>query len=87
MEIETMEGIWWSIDGPEGVKLFEQEYFPTREDAVREYGWPTVYSSACLRGWCARLTMPGFLDCTEWDGVYKTREEAISAVRDMYEED
>lgn len=30
-------------------------------------------------GWCARLSAPGYLDCTEWSGPFPTEDLALAA--------
>ncbi len=35
----------------------------------------------------ARLSAPGYMDCTEWDGPYRTLEEARRAIADMWDVD
>lgn len=37
-------------------------------------------------GWGARLSAPGYMDCTEW-AVFATREEAEAYLDEMYEDD
>lgn len=37
-------------------------------------------------GWLARLTAPGYMDCTEWT-VHKTEKEAYDYLEEMYCED
>ncbi len=36
-------------------------------------------------GWYSRLSAPGYLDCTSWDGPYATEKQARAACRDEYE--
>lgn len=38
-------------------------------------------------GWYGRLSAPGYLDCTDWDGPYPTAEEALDAVKETYDVD
>ena len=38
-------------------------------------------------GWYGRLSAPGYLDCTSWDGPYETAEQALDAVKDQYDVD
>lgn len=37
-------------------------------------------------GWLARMSAPGYMDCTSW-GVYKTAEEASADLDAMYGDD
>lgn len=39
-----------------------------------------------IRGYGARLSMPGYLDCTEWC-VFKTLREARKYLKEMYGDD
>lgn len=36
-------------------------------------------------GWCARLSAPGYLDCTDWIGVYSNKNAAMAALRELYD--
>jgi hypothetical protein len=38
-------------------------------------------------GWAARYSANGYLDCTEWCGVYETKQEALDACRELYGDD
>ena len=38
-------------------------------------------------GFYARLSAPGYLDCTSWDGPHATREAALLSVRETYDVD
>ena len=37
-------------------------------------------------GWGARLSAPGYMDCTEW-AVFQTESEAIEYLEEMYGDD
>ena len=37
-------------------------------------------------GWFWRLSAPGYMDCTEWDGPYEARELAVEACGETHEE-
>ncbi len=37
-----------------------------------------------VEGYFGRLSAPGYLDCTEWDGPYATAEEALAALKEQY---
>jgi hypothetical protein len=40
-----------------------------------------------VRGWCARYSAAGYLDCTDWCGPYATEDEALQACREVYGDD
>jgi len=56
-------------------------------DALAQYveGLPIGYEP--IEGWFARLSAPGFLDCTAWDGPHATADEALAAVRETFDVD
>ena len=37
-------------------------------------------------GWLARLSAPGYMDCTDWN-VFDTEEEAVQGLKDLYGDD
>jgi len=38
-------------------------------------------------GWFARLSAPGYMDCTDWCGPFKSEEEANKYLLDTYGDD
>jgi hypothetical protein len=62
----------------------------THVEALFNYlvGDPTDSEELCevKEGWLARMSAPGYLDCTEWS-AYKTEAQAVQALDDMYGED
>ncbi len=38
-----------------------------------------------VAGFYGRLSAPGYMDCTDWDGPYDRAWKALRAVCDMYE--
>ena len=57
----------------------EYIYEPSKEDG----GDPCEPEA----GWYSRLSAPGYLDCTEWAGPFKTGDEALAYCMDLYEVD
>ena len=37
-----------------------------------------------MKGWYGRLSAPGFLDCTDWSGPYRSSRAAYDALDEMY---
>jgi hypothetical protein len=37
--------------------------------------------------WFCRLSAPGYMDCTDWDGPYETEQEAREAIESTYDVD
>jgi hypothetical protein len=52
---------------------------------VQRYCEGKVQSWENIEGYGARLSAPGYLDCTEWN-VYDTEQEAREALEEMYPE-
>jgi hypothetical protein len=44
-----------------------------------------IHSVKIIRGWGARMSAPGYLDCTDWD-VFDTEQEAIDYLKEEYPE-
>ena len=59
--------------------------FANYEGQIRLYVEGTIQSWENIQGYGARLSAPGYLDCTEW-AVFDTVEEALSYLAEMYEE-
>ena len=53
---------------------------------IRDYVEDTPESWENIKGYGARLSAPGYLDCTEWT-IFDTAEEAEKYLDDMYPED
>lgn len=82
MELEvTDKQDWWEIDSDEGTVCLPREYFT--EDQAQENVSSEVYEINKVSGHGARLTAPGYLDCTGWS-VYDTEREALKAMLDMH---
>ena len=53
---------------------------------LQQYCEGTVESWESLLGYGARLSAPGYMDCTEW-AVFDTAEEAEDYLKETYPED
>lgn len=69
-----------SLDGDEMLCEGIKQLQPFCEGAIIEVpDYP-------ISGWLVRLTMPGYLDCTEWS-LFETEQEAIDWAKNLMGED
>jgi hypothetical protein len=47
----------------------------------------SVYSATQECGWYARLSAPGYLDCTPWEGPFTTEALALVSICNTYDVD
>ena len=85
MEIETMESSWTVIDGMKGIEIYPE--FITIMEAIDDYGFDGICSIEIQHGWAARYSMPGYLDCTDWIGVFTDEDAAAQAAENIYGDD
>jgi hypothetical protein len=55
-------------------------------EKIQPYVEDTPQSWENIKGYGARLSAPGYLDCTDWT-VFDTKEEAIAYLDEYYPED
>ena len=99
MEPEIVFGWFDCIEGkngitciPQGTLSFEEiveeispendPYHPFALENAKELG---LYE--LKEGWFGRLTMSGYLDCTDWSGPFDSEEETKKYLKDTYGED
>ena len=69
------------IDSPgAGVVFFPADMF-TLEEAKAEF--EQIWEARTIEGYGARMSAPGYLDCTEWS-VFDTEEEAYTYINNAY---
>jgi len=57
-------------------------------DTIASLGESQSICSECFEpGWYARLSAPGYLDCTEWSGPFERGDDALAYVCELYEVD
>jgi hypothetical protein len=85
---------WYEIDGNEGITFVPQDVVhspghytmsPSKEDVQDYYSGTRIDSIRVVDGYGARLSMPGYLDCTEWS-VFSTKEQAAEYLDEAYGE-
>jgi hypothetical protein len=96
-EIETNCGTWFvdvaDIDGgkfaqalEEGLKLDTWALETLSKDYLQYTEGSRLEGLSVREGYGARLSAPGYLDCTEWS-VFDTKEEAEAYLDEYYPED
>ena len=77
---------WWEIDGTDGMWYFPDDMFSFGQ-SLEQYPGEADREASCHRiGHGARLSAPGYLDCTDWS-VFGTPEEADEYLDEMYGDD
>jgi hypothetical protein len=76
----TNNETWWAVETTQGTMflptdLVRQEPVPEDASAFQDYCEGQVQSWELIQGYGARMSAPGYMDCTEWS-VFGTREEA-----------
>lgn len=84
MQQQIQNDLWWKVEGNEGTYYVPAEYFG-RSEAMSNYPGQATHCRK-IRGWGARLSAPGYMDCTEWC-VFKTKKEAKEYIHKTYGED
>lgn len=82
----------WQIETTDGTEIVPSDLVsngPTT-DELQTYlrGIPLRDAMPELvKGWFARLSAPGYMDCTDWSGPYETEQEALETLAEMYGDD
>lgn len=86
MQPQLVYGDWCEVSSTDGIFFVPRDVAgenPTPEN-LDDHIEGDYIEHKLLSGWGARLSAPGYLDCTDW-AVYKTEEEAKRFLRDTYE--
>lgn len=99
MQEQVTEKIsWLKIDGTSGITFLPLEDLVHNRKAflllspemqletAQPYYEGRPESVEIIKGYGARLSAPGYMDCTDWD-VYDSPEEAVANLREMYGDD
>ena len=72
---------WHETDGDSGTEFSPAEDITA--SMARDGYNGKVYSQEQIEGYGARLTMPGYMDCTEW-AVFETVKQAAEYLLETY---
>ena len=85
MERQVEFGEWWEIDTDGGV-FYAPRWNMSKDDVFNDFPSGSITTIGTVSGYGARLSAPGYLDCTEWT-VFGTEAEAHQFLEDFYPED
>ena len=92
LEPQVVFGKWIEVTGPAGTEFIEADLVGEIEEHSSEKAIPLPAALApycenieaseirIVEGWGARLSAPGYLDCTAWS-LFKTEQEAQKFLR------
>ena len=94
MRQEIYKGSYFEIETTNGTEIVPSDVIGrtmgTHVEAFANYldGKPFDDDEVieCKEGWLARLSAPGYMDCTTW-GAYASEEAARAALVEMYGDD
>lgn len=86
---QIIYGNWWIIETNEGIDVIPADLVGTNlgdlAETCRDFISGRFVSAELLRGYGARLSMPGYLDCTPWS-FHETEKEASEFLAAMYDD-
>ena len=85
MQPEVWHGSCWKVDTDNGIELYPCDYFDSF--SVADMTDCDEDDIERVTGFFARLSAPGYLDCTEWSGPFKTEAEARAYLTETYGDD
>jgi len=84
MKPEIVYSRWTIVDSRHGVTLYPHDV--SIVDAINYSGGSyDIYSVEVEFAWAYRLSMPGYLDCTEWEGPFNWKWQAEQHAKDIEE--
>jgi hypothetical protein len=85
----TVKQSWWQVETSTGTEIVPVDLVPQEpadSSAFEDYCEGQVQSWELIQGYGARLSAPGYMDCTEW-AVFDTEKEAEQYLEEMYGDD
>ena len=85
MERQVECGEWWELDSSDGI-FYAPAWETSKNEMIEDCARGSMWTIKMVKGYGARLSAPGYLDCTEWT-VFDTEQEAYQFLEDYYPED
>ena len=97
MQQQVQYDTWFRIEGNQGITFVPSDVSSIGTDMegnvnefdlgeLEDYYEGEIESASMVKGFGARLSAPGYLDCTEWS-VFDTEDEAHAYLDEYYPED
>lgn len=84
MQRQIVKSDWYEVDGNLGTEVFPSDVCSSKRDARNLYSGARVDEVTFRKGWYgARLSAPGYMDCTEWT-VFDSEEAARQYLAENY---
>jgi hypothetical protein len=91
MQKQVVYDRWFEVETHNGTQYIQQDFVgmtlnPDYSELVEFLDVTNaddIYSCRVVDGYGARLSAPGYLDCTEWT-VFETKEDALSFLDEFY---
>lgn len=87
MQPQAIFGDWFQVDTQYNGIVSESVCHFTVAEFAAHYGVSKKSVEVIRHKWFARLSAPGYLDCTEWTGPFDSEDDAMAYLEDMYGED
>jgi hypothetical protein len=90
MKPEIVCGVFWSVENNHGESSLVPSDLVPNKPTLKDFepyveGKPTEFTRK--DGIFARMSAPGYMDCTEWDGPFPTRHAAELHLAEFYGEE
>lgn len=83
----TPRNPFWEVETPHGESSFLPSECGPREVILRDHAEPGDIVRPISAGWFHRLSVPGYMDATDWSGPFDTIAEARQDLSDLYDID
>jgi hypothetical protein len=86
MEPQVVKDRWYKCDTDNGIEFVPWDVVCDDTSKLWEFVSGKLEKFELIEGWGARLSAPGYLDCTDWC-VFDTEQEAVDYLAEEYGEE
>lgn len=83
---QVIQDLFVVCETTRGVEMFPANVVGLSE-SYADYTDGIIASVELVTGWFARLSAPGYTDCTDWCGPFPSEDAALAHLEEMYGED